>query len=214
MRFAIVLGLIVSAVMSAPANAALIAAFSQNPSLTPTVTATDNGTTTNIDISNVSTNVSTGTFTGDVLFSLDATSIDPVTVIGSALLQHYNGSFCFTSSTGCGGTNYLSGSFIDAAFGGIGGPGLNINVNNPPDTLTLNSDVLTPDQLQAPSTFNLTFADLTPVLHVDGTTIAAFTADYSGTVSASTVSTPEPASMFVLGASLLGLGLVRLKRNV
>jgi hypothetical protein len=210
---AVVLTMIASAVFAVPANAVLIASFSQNPSLTPTVTATDNGSQTFIAISNASTTVSTGAFTGTTFLSLSASSIDPVTAIGPALLQHYNGTFCFTSAVSCGGTNYLSGLFTDAAFGAAGGPGLIVNVNSPPDTLTLTSDVIPSNELQPPSTFNITFADLNPVLHVSGTTIAGFTADFAGNVSASTVSTPEPTSMFVLGTALVGLGFVGMRKR-
>lgn len=214
MKLGIVLGAIVSAVMAVPAHAALIAAFSQNPSLTPTVTATDNGSATHIVIDDVSTNVSTGAFTGSVLFSLDANSIDPVTNLGGvALLQHYSGTFCFSGAADCGGTNFLSGVFSDAAFGGIGGPGLVLNVNNPPDQLALTSDVVPSNELGAPNTFSLTFADLNPVLHQNGTTIAGFTADYSGTVSSSAVNTIEPGSIAILGTALIGLGMVRLRKR-
>ena len=97
--------------------------------------------------------------------------------------------FALRSLTGCGGTNFLSGTFSDAAFGGTGGPGLDVNVNNPPDVLTLTSSVIPADQLAAPNTFGLTFANLFPLLHIDGTTIAAFTADFSGTASSSAVAT-------------------------
>ncbi len=195
-----------------PANATLIASFSQNPSATPTIIATDNGTVTNIGATDASTTISSffggGTVT-NALFSLATHSIDAAQTLGSLVFQHYSGNFCFTSAAGCTGTNYLSGVFTDAAFGALGGPGLTLNVNDPPDTLTLTSSVVPAGDLNPPSTFNLTFADLTPVLAVHGTTIRGFTADYSGTVSSNTQEVFEPASFAILGVGLIGLGMIR-----
>lgn len=198
------------------ANATLIASFSQNPSLTPTVTATDNGSVTNIVINSQSTSITAGNgaIIGNALFSLNATSIDAATTVLTAVIQHYSGTFCFSSAANCGGTNLLSGTFSDAAFGGLGGPGLNVNVNNPPDTLNLASDLIPASQLVAPNTFGLTFANLSPLLSINGTTIAGFTADYSGTISSSAVPAAEPATIAILGMGVLGLAAVsRRKRN-
>src|SRR5678816_2052747 len=129
--------------MIQPANAALIATFGQT-SLTNTVVATDNGTATHIVVDDAVTAVTTFASgpIGNVQFSLDANSTDAAVAVGGAIIQHYAGTFCFTSGTDCSGTNYLSGVFDDAAFGGAGGPGLVVNANNPPDLLTLTSDCL------------------------------------------------------------------------
>jgi len=198
-----------------PSNAALIASFSQDAS-GATVTATDNGTTTNINVTNASTTVSSfnGGVLGSAIFNLNATSNDAAQTVGGAVIQHYDGGFCFTSAAGCTGTNYLSGVFSDAAFGALGGPGLVVNVNNPPDTLTLTSDVIDASDLAAPNSFSLSFADLSPLLHINGTTIAGFTAGFAGTVSASSTETPvpEPMTLGLFGLGLLGLGLVRSRK--
>ena len=111
---------------------------------------------------------------------------------------------------GCGG-NFLSGVFTDAAFGANGGAGLVVQVSSPPELLTLTSNVIPADQLLDPSSFNLTFANLTGPLHIDGVTLGAFSSSFTGDVSASAV--PEPASLALIGAGLVGLGVARRSRR-
>jgi len=196
-------------------NAAVIATFSQTSS-TNTVVATDNSVTTNIVVDDAVTNISTFGGGGPIagaFFSLNSTSNDPAQQVGGAVIQHYDGNFCFSSAINCGGTNYLSGVFSDAAFGALGGPGLVVNVNNPPDSLTLTSDIIAPSDLVPPSSFSLAFTNLTPVLAIDGATIDGFTAAFAGVVSASTAAVPEPASLGILGLGLLGLGMIRSRKQ-
>jgi hypothetical protein len=129
------------------------------------------------------------------------------------VIQHYSGSFCITSAIACGGTNILSGTFSDAAFGALGGPGLVVNVNSPPDTLALSSSLIPANELASPSAFGLTFTNLTPALAILGTTIAPFNATFAGDASASTPAVFEPSSIAILGLGLVALGLVAPRRR-
>jgi hypothetical protein len=193
------------------AHATLITSLAQE-SLTNTVTATDNGTVTNISIA-AGTLVTLGGGVFNVSgasFQLSATSIDSAIDIGGEIVQHYSGSFCVSSVAGCGG-NFLSGTFTDAAFGATGGPGLTVQVSNPPEQLVLTSNVVPAADLLPPSSFNLTFVNLSNPLVIDGTTIGAFDASFTGDVSASAA--PEPASLALLGVGVLGIGMVARRRR-
>lgn len=147
---------------------------------------------------------------GSAFLDLTATSIDAAVGVGLALLQHYSGSFCITSATGCGGTNFLSGTFTDAAFGLATGSQLSVNVSNPPDTLALSSSVIPASELLAPNSFTLALSNVSPALSSVGSgateTIAPFTASFAGDADAA-VPAAEPASLALM---LTGLGLLGL----
>lgn len=146
------------------------------------------------------------------IIDLSATNIDAATTPGGIAVQHFSGTFCITSAAGCGGTNFLSGTFTDAALGATGGDGLTVNVANPPEALVLTSSVIPSTDLVPPTAFDLSMSALAPPLSVVNSTIQAFTASFTGDASA-TVAAPEPATLGLLSLGLLGLAVVRRRQS-
>ena len=182
------------------------------------VTATTNAGNTATTLSVVDASTSIGQLIGGAppataFLNFNATSIDSATTLGSAVIQHYAGSFCVSTASGCGGIDILSGTFTDAAFGALAGPGLVVNVNSPPDTLALSSTLIPASELLAPSSFGLSFTNLIPNLAIVGSTIADFSATFAGDASATAEAVPEPSSFAALGFGLLGLAAVRRRRD-
>jgi hypothetical protein len=216
MRTALLAATAIAALAAAPAHATVqVGAFGQTSgsnTTTATVNAGDTQTTINITDAAVLFTQLLGQITPlSADLDLTATSTDAVQTVGTALLQHYNGSFCITSGPGCGGVNFLSGVFTDAAFGLNGGSQLSVNVSNPPDTLTFTSSVIPASELAAPNSITFAFSNVSPGLSQLGTTIAPFTASVAGDADASTI--PEPASLAVLLVGLTGLTLMRWRRS-
>ena len=108
-----------------------------------------------------------------------------------------------------GGTNLLSGTFTDLAFGA--GQGGALASGAPPDTITFTSSVIT--DLLPPSAIGLAFANVTPGFTMVGNSIGSFTSSVSGTFSANVVETSEPATLAILGLGILGLAFVSSRKR-
>lgn len=201
--------------LASPANATLVLTFGQNGSGNTITGTASGGTSTTISATDVSVDVTQilgGSPSSPDFLTLNAVSDGAAFAVGSGVAQHFDGTFSIRTAAGGGGTNLLSGAFTDLLLGT--GPAATITVGAPPDLAAFTSDVIALGELGPPVAVAFSFANVTPPVALDGSTLASFTSSVSGTFSAEPIPTPEPASLALFGVGLLGLGVVAKRRRV
>jgi hypothetical protein len=194
---------LVSVASTQAANAAVILTFGQT-NQGNTVTGTNiGGASTTITATNVPVDITQiiAGATGPAFFTLNATSTNAATLVAGNVVQNFMGTFSITN----GATNFLSGSFQDAVFGANGGPTLTLSASQPPDSVSFNSNVIPVGLLGLARGISLSFANVTPLVGITGTSLSSFTSSVAGTFSANVGVVPEPASLLLLGSGLAAL---------
>ena len=203
--------------LATAAHAAPILTFGQTSGAN-TITATANASGTTFSGSDVAVTITQianssalpPTFPAAFL-EVSATSTSAgATVVGTAIVEHFTGSFSITSGAGDTGTNYLSGSFSDAAITSTGATQLALFA----PSATFTSDVIS--ILGPPRAIGFTLTNVGPADHAgfrsshdlgrDNRAVYGLDRRQCGGTGNFR---SEPAAIALLGVGLLGLGLVK-----
>jgi hypothetical protein len=177
-----------------------------------TVVATESGgvttlsTSGNIDGGNVSIPVVVSNFLGNpeppgfVLFEtfVGVTSTGTATSTGGTISQTFQGTVEFTSLPGGAGTNYLTAAFGPTSGFSGSSNSASLNASEPKDSLVFTSAFAS---FGSDTGMSIAFSDIRPGLSISGGSVAPFTAQNSGTFSASIV--PEPGSLCLASCAVV-----------
>lgn len=218
-----------SLALATSANAANILQFQQVSNVDAVVASNPGGSTTTTTLTTSPatgipvTIISIGTITGLTIQATEIFSVPPTSstaatnVSGNISQSGYNGTIQLigTPGTPFAGQNILTTTFTNATLSGqTGGNSGTLNGSQPPNTVVFTSAnpivIAALGGTTATGAFSLAFSNLTSTggdgLSINGNTVAAFTAQNTGTFSTSVV-IPEPTSIVLAGMSVLaGLG--------